>query len=150
MGREIERKFLVKRELLDLSAFPSQHIDQGYLSDDPVVRIRIIHDISGDKDPSAKLTIKGSGTLSREEFEYDVPVRDALSIMLLCEHRLTKRRYFVHDGWIVDVFPRLGLIMAEIELKSEHEDFDRPDWLGLEVTEDTQYANVNLAKKQQV
>jgi CYTH domain-containing protein len=149
MGVEIERKFLVTRELWrprnDGVAFR-----QGYLSraEDRVVRVRIAGG-------AAFLTIKGrTSNVTRSEFEYPIPVEDA-QIMLdrLCERPLIeKTRYeevFGGHIWTVDVFlgENDGLIIAEIELGSEEESFDRPGWLGREVSGDPRYFNSELSKR---
>ena len=149
MGVEIERKFLVTRELWrprnDGVAFR-----QGYLSrvEDRVVRVRIAGG-------AAFLTIKGrTSNVTRSEFEYPIPVEDA-EIMLdrLCERPLIeKTRYEEVCGghiWTVDVFQgeNDGLIIAEIELGSEEEPFDRPGWLGREVSGDPRYFNSELSKR---
>lgn len=148
MAKEIERKFLVKT-----AAWKPQnegiHFKQGYLNTqkERVVRVRI----EGDK---AKLTIKGVTTgVTRSEFEYVIPVEDA-SLLLdnLCEKPLIdKHRHAeVHGGktWEIDVFhgDNEGLVVAEIELKSETETFVRPDWAGEEVSSDPRYFNSNLLK----
>ena len=148
MGIEIERKYLVKKELLPQSA--SQYrIEQGYLSDDPerLVRVRI----SGS---TAFLTIKGKGTgLARPEFEYSIPVDDAIELMQLAIYppiQKIRHIYFEHGKkWEVDVFSGAneGLIMAEIELESEVEDFILPDWIGEEVSGDCRYFNYELSKQ---
>lgn len=149
MGVEIERKFLVQRELWrprnDGVAYR-----QGYLSraEDRIVRVRIAG-------RAAFLTIKGrTSSISRSEFEYPIPVGDA-EIMLdrLCERPLIeKTRYEETCGghiWTVDVFQgeNDGLILAEIELGSEEEPFDRPGWLGREVSDDPRYFNSELSKR---
>ena len=123
---------------------------QGYLSEDPdrTVRARI----AGDK---GFLTIKGkSQGASRLEFEYEIPTNDARQLLELLAYKplIEKTRYLHKVGqhtWEVDVFARenQGLVVAEIELKSEAEAFDLPPWAGLEVTEDHRYKNSNLAKK---
>jgi adenylate cyclase len=105
----------------------------------------------GDK---AFLTIKsGTTTLSRDEFEYEIPVEDALAMMHSMELKtLTKTRYEIElnqHKWEVDVFEGKleGLIIAEIELRSEDEYFDKPTWLGEEVTFDSNYLNANLINR---
>ena len=148
MANEIERKFLV-----NLEAWKPQdagtHYKQGYLSTqkERVVRVRI-------EGNQAKLTIKGVTTgVTRAEFEYAIPVEDA-AILLdnLCEQPLIdKHRYKeVHGGktWEIDVFHGLnqGLVVAEIELKSESESFDLPAWAVKEVSSDARYYNSNLLK----
>jgi adenylate cyclase len=148
LAKEIERKFLVKT-----AAWKPQgegvHFKQGYLNTqkERVVRVRI----EGSK---AKLTIKGVTTgVTRSEFEYVIPVEDA-AILLdnLCEKPLIdKHRHTeVHGGktWEIDVFhgDNGGLVVAEIELKSEAETFAKPDWAGEEVSSDPRYFNSNLLK----
>lgn len=146
MSIEIERKFLVD----STKWIPSGHgtrLIQAYLSfyPSPTVRVRI----GGDK---AFLTIKGrSETIARPEFEYEVPVEDAREMLKLAvSNPVEKTRYKVlHEGfiWDVDVFSgkNKGLILAEIELKSERQVFLRPDWLDKEVTGDLRYYNSFLA-----
>lgn len=147
MSREIERKFLLKsdtwRELADGVTYR-----QGYLSAIPerTVRVRI----AGDK---AFLTVKG-GTVknSRLEFEYSVPAADAEQMLALCEGPLVeKTRYEIpHAGktWQVDEYSgdNRGLVTAEVELISETEEVDIPEWIGAEVSGDPRYYNSNLAK----
>jgi adenylate cyclase len=149
MGVEIERKFLVTRELWR-PRNGGVAFRQGYLSrvEDRVVRVRVAGG-------AAFLTIKGrTSNVTRSEFEYPIPVEDA-EIMLdrLCERPLIeKTRYeevFGGHIWTVDVFlgENDGLIIAEIELGSEDETFDRPGWLGREVSGDPRYFNSELSKR---
>ena len=146
MGREIERKFLVKgftwREV------KGAMIRQGYLNSakERNVRVRIIED-------KAYLTIKGIAVgASRLEFEYEVPLKDAAELLEICEKPLIeKRRYRVLEGgliWEVDEFfgENEGLIVAEVELESEDQAFHKPDWIGEEVTGDPRYFNSNLIR----
>ena len=146
MGKEIERKFLVKgftwREV------KGAMIRQGYLNSakERNVRVRIIED-------KAYLTIKGIAVgASRLEFEYEVPHKDAAELLEICEKPLIeKRRYRVLEGgfiWEVDEFfgENEGLFVAEVELESEDQTFHKPDWVGEEVTEDPRYFNSNLIK----
>jgi adenylate cyclase len=149
MALEIERKFLVDRDQWrprnDGVAFR-----QGYLSrvEDRVVRVRVAGG-------AAFLTIKGrSSGVTRFEFEYPIPVEDAEALLdRLCERPLIeKTRYeevFGGHIWTVDVFQgeNDGLILAEIELSSEAESFDRPPWLGREVSDDPRYFNSELSKR---
>jgi CYTH domain-containing protein len=144
---EIERKFLVEGEPWR-SAERSTVIRQNYLSTIKDVSIRLR--LRGEK---ATLTIKGEreGAV-REEFEYAIPAADAETLLGLCPYpEIEKRRYeIVHEGhiWEVDVFSgRLqGLVLAEIELRSEDESFRRPTWLGVEVTADPRFRNSRLVQ----
>ena len=145
MSKEIERKFLVDHEQLQkvYSTMPTGiHLDQGYLSLDPVVRIRSYGS-------QGRLTIKGPGLIERDEFEYPVPFLDTAGLLKLCKHRLTKIRYELTYGkhtWEVDEFlgPLKGLWLAEIELEHVAERFDQPTWLRDEVTNDPRYQNSSL------
>ena len=148
MGKEIERKFVINRA--DWTPQDGGiHFKQGYLNSqkERVVRVRIEGDI-------AKLTIKGpTKGVTRSEFEYSIPVDDA-SLLLdnLCEQPLIDkhRHKEVHFGktWEIDVFHGLneGLVVAELELASEDEAFERPIWVLDEVSSDPRYFNSNLLK----
>lgn len=140
MGVEIERKFLVHADKLP----PLQNgslLSQGYLSDDPAVRVRVVDN------SCAYLTVKGPGLLERAEFEYKIPVEDGLAMLTLAHYSLSKVRFRV-GPWEIDRFrgPLEGLILAEIELPSAEASFDRPDWLDREVTTDPQFSNLSLAR----
>jgi adenylate cyclase len=147
MAKEIERKFLLKHK-----TWPRDNVmkyKQGYLSSvkERTVRVRI----AGDK---GWLTIKGSSVgASRMEFEYEIPLQDAGMLLEICEKPLIeKNRYtVVHNGfsWEVDEFfgENQGLMIAEIELESEDQEFTKPDWIGEEVTDDPRYYNASLIKK---
>ena len=147
MGTEIERKFLVASGDWHDVAVNSSEIRQGFLNTDPerTVRVRLT-------DGDAELTIKGITVgAQRAEYEYPIPPADAAEMLDgLCQHALIeKTRYRVpHAGhtWEVDVFygANAGLVVAEIELGSVDEAFERPDWLGVEVTGDPRYYNANL------
>lgn len=148
MGKEIERKFLVKDFSFKEDAFRSDFIKQGYISVLPEksVRIRI-------KNKQAFLTIKGKTTgFTRAEFEYEIPLHDAQQMLeMFCDTIIDKERFFIkHDEftWEVDVFygDNEGLVLAEIELNSEKTSFETPDWAGKEVTGDVKYYNANLIK----
>ncbi len=148
MGVEIERKFLINEKKLP-TLKNGYDIKQGYIQtvDQTTVRIRI-------RDKEAFLTIKGkSQGASRLEFEYPIPLNDAEEMLTnLCHaSRVEKTRYLVeHEGhtWEVDIFEgsNKGLIIAEIELKSEEEIFSLPEWVSEEVTQDERYFNVNLVE----
>lgn len=146
MAFEIERKFLVDTTKWSPVGRGTKLV-QAYLglNPNPTVRIRI----AGEK---AFLTIKGrSQTISRPEFEYEVPVDDAQEMLKLAiSNPVEKTRYeIIHEGclWEVDVFSGMntGLVMAEIELESENQDFARPDWLLEEVSDDGRYYNSYLS-----
>ncbi len=147
---EIERKFLVKSDDFKEQAFAKNNIAQGYLSSVPerTVRVRI-------KGEKAYLTIKGighQGGMSRFEWENQIPLDEAAELLKLCEKgKIEKTRYEIKSGnhiYEVDEFygENEGLIMAEIELQSETENFEKPDWLGEEVTNDERYYNAYLSK----
>ena len=146
---EIERKFLVTSEEFKTDAFTQNRIKQGYLSSVPerTVRVRI-------KGEKGFLTIKGISSesgLSRFEWEKEIPVSEAENLLLLCETGvIDKTRFEVKSGkHIIEVDEfygeNEGLIMAEIELNSETESFEKPIWLGEEVTQDKRYYNSYLS-----
>lgn len=146
MALEIERKFLVKGDGWRKGA-PTL-FRQGYLNLDKnrTVRIRIF----GDK---AVLTVKGpTEGLTRSEFEYEVPVDDAAEMLKLCEGGvIEKNRWLFPHGehvWEIDEFlgENKGLVVAEIELTSEGETFEKPDWVGEEVSHDPRYFNSYLSE----
>ena len=146
MGVEIERKFLVAGDGWLKEGQPVL-LRQGYLSSHPerVVRVRI----EGDR---AVMTIKSKSVgVSRGEWEYPLPLGDAAEFLdRLCEQPIIEkyRRRIPHAGfvWEVDEFlgVNAGLVVAEIELHSEDTVFDKPDWVGEEVTHDKRYLNSNL------
>jgi len=147
---EIERKFLVKSDQFKTQVFTQNKIAQGYLSSLPerTVRVRI-------KGERGFLTIKGigyHGGMSRFEWENEIPLDEAQELLKLCEKgKIEKTRFEIKSGnHIIEVDEfygeNEGLVMAEIELKSETESFDRPDWLGEEVTNDERYYNAYLSK----
>lgn len=146
---EIERKFLVTSDTFKEESFSQNCIKQGYLSSIPerTVRIRV----KGDK---AYITIKGVSNetgMSRFEWEKEIPVVEAEKLLLLCEKGvIDKTRFEVKIGshtYEVDEFygENKGLVIAEIELQSESENFEKPNWLGKEVTNDNRYYNSNLS-----
>ncbi len=149
MAQEIEKKFLVNGDFKP-SAFRATRITQGYLSSVPerTVRVRI----KGDK---GYITIKGignAGGASRFEWEKEIPVEDVRALLEICEPGvIDKTRYLVKAGthiFEVDEFygDNEGLTVAEVELSDENESFDRPFWLGEEVTGDAKYYNSMLTK----
>jgi CYTH domain-containing protein len=148
MSTEIERKYLVKGDGWRALA-EGVHYRQGYLNSakERTVRVRS----TGDK---AYLTVKGLTVgATRSEYEYEIPVADGNAMLdTLAEHPvLEKKRYRIpHGGFIIEVDEFLGenagLVVAEVELKSEGQTFDKPAWLGKEVTGDPKYYNANLIK----
>ena len=147
---EIERKFLVTSTDFIKESNTQNRIVQGYLSSVPerTVRVRI----KGDK---GFLTIKGKSStsgMSRLEWEKEITVEEAAQLIPLCEAGvIDKVRYEIPIGkhvYEVDVFTgeNQGLILAEIELQSETESFDKPNWLGIEVTNDSRYYNAFLSQ----
>lgn len=150
MANEIERKFLVSGDFRPFVKKQTR-IVQGYLSSVPerTVRIRI----KGDK---GFITVKGIGNASgasRYEWEKEIPLQETEELLKICEPGvIDKVRYLVTAGphtFEVDEFAgeNKGLIVAEVELASETETFERPSWLGTEVTGDTRYYNSMLMKK---
>jgi len=149
MAQEIERKFLVKGDFKPF-AYKSSRVIQGYLCSVPerAVRVRV-------KGEKGFLTIKGMGNkegTSRYEWEREIPVSEAEELLKICEPGvIDKTRFLVKQGdhtFEVDEFygENEGLVVAEIELKSETDVFEKPEWLGEEVTGDVRYYNVMLMK----
>ncbi|MBF0202988.1 MAG: CYTH domain-containing protein [Desulfamplus sp.] len=154
MGIEIERKFLVKDNSWLTSDIKCMSIKQGYLSrevqsaisNQSIVRIRV----AGQK---GFITIKGKTfNLSRLEYEYEIPVNDALEMLQLCKNPLIEKvRYkidFMGFEWCIDKFEgdNEGLLIAEIELETEEQEFKKPSWAGKEVSDDPRYFNSNLSE----
>lgn len=142
MGTEIERKFLVRAERLPADLPEPDELEQGYLSTEPTVRVRLVSRPDGTR--HAELTIKGPGLLTRAEFNYPLPAADAEALLRLCGRSLRKRRRRL-GRWELDHFRDRELWLAEIELSDEREAFERPPWLGAEVTDDPAYSNSRLA-----
>lgn len=149
MACEIERKFLVKGEYKS-RAYAQSRIVQGYICSarGRTVRVRI-------RDAKGYLTIKGAADaagLSRYEWEKEIPLAEAQELMKLCEPGvIDKTRYLVRCGkhvFEVDEFygDNEGLVVAEVELASADEDFEKPDFIGREVTGDVRYYNSQLMK----
>jgi CYTH domain-containing protein len=146
---EIERKFLVVSNDFINETFTKKRIVQAYLNSNPerTVRIRI-------KENKGFLTIKGKGNstgTTRMEWETEIPLQDAEKLLTICENSIIdKTRHEVMVGkhmYEVDVFvgDNMGLIIAEIELQSEDEAFEKPSWLGKEVTNDERFYNAYLS-----
>ena len=150
MAQEIERKFLVKSDAFKKESVHKMRITQGYLSSVPerTVRVRI-------KGDQGFITIKGIGNASgasRYEWEKEIPVEEVNELLKICEPGvIDKTRFNVKSGdhtFEVDEFygDNDGLVVAEIELSSEEEDFKKPEWVGKEVTGDVKYFNSMLMK----
>ena len=156
MGIEIERKFLVTDERWRDGVLKSVRMAQGYINDmaalrearqNASVRVRIAGD-------AAFLNLKSREPgHTRQEFDYPIPVADAEALLALCVGgRIDKVRHYVgHAGhtWEVDEFAgeNAGLVVAELELDSAVEVFERPAWLGREVTDETRWYNLALAER---
>lgn len=149
-GLEIERKFLVKGDDYKRQAYSKSRIRQGYICSGHgrTVRVRL-------RDDRGYLTIKGPSNedgISRYEFEKEITFAEAVQLMRLCEPgQIDKTRYLVKSGshtFEVDEFygDNEGLVMAEVELQSEDEPFEKPDFIGQEVTGDRRYYNAHLVK----
>lgn len=149
MGTEIERKFLVRSQSWRSSSSQPASLRQGYLAGGGVglaeIRVR-------QSEQKSYLTIKSKGGLVRSEFEYEIPSEDAEFILnnLCGKAVITKRRYEVmHNGivWSVDEFldRHSGLYLAEVELSSPDQAIELPEWVGPEVTSDSNYRNATLA-----
>ncbi len=147
---EIERKFLVKSDAFKTEAISKKRIVQGYLNTNPerAVRVRIKGDVGF-------ITVKGisnASGMSRFEWEKEIPVTEAEQLLSICEAGvISKTRYNVNVGnyiFEVDEFDgdNQGLLLAEVELQSETDEFEKPIWLADEVTGDTKYYNSQLSK----
>ena len=147
MGKEIERKFLIRELPADINEYPCHELEQGYLNTDPVVRVR-------KEDDKYYLTYKGKGFLEREE--YNLPLNEESYHHLVEKadgHLITKRRYLIpyeHYTIELDVFEGFlkGRILAEVEFPSVDEAtaFVAPDWFAEDVTGDPKYSNSNMSK----
>ncbi len=149
MGIEIERKFLLASDAWRAQVERSMEMKQGYLSRDAQssVRVRVCEE-------RAWLGIKSTRDgIHRLEYEYEIPLDEAEEMLRLVAHRplIHKTRHIVRHGghrWEIDEFhgDNAGLVVAEVELGDRDEVFERPEWLGREVSTDARYYNSNLAK----
>lgn len=149
MAQEIERKFLVKDDSWKALAKSSSIIRQGYLSSNAKATVRV----RTWDDQRAAITLKGpTKGASRAEYEYEIPVADAFELLEMAKpHIIEKSRHIVPFGgltWEIDVFEGRydGLIIAEVELDSEDQAVELPDWVGDEVTHDDRYYNASLSR----
>jgi adenylate cyclase len=147
MPIEIERKFLVRSEAWRTQAERGERLVQGYLANTPFSSIRVR--MAGEQ---AWLNIKQAVLgVRRAEYDYRIPVSDAQELLTLCEgHLIEKTRYHVRCAgqlWEVDVFggDNEGLTTGEIELQSVDQPFERPAWLGADISDDARYYNNMLS-----
>ena len=149
MGIEIERRFLVENEDWKSKILFSEHFTQGYLNtslDEWTIRVRIINN------NKAFITLKSSfNGLVNNEFEYSIPIKDAIELLNLSKYKIMKTRYQLKlnkKNWVVDSFEGLNfsLKIAEIELTSESESIKIPLWCGQEITGIKSLSNASLAK----
>ena len=149
MGIEIERRFLVKSDEWKSKVILTQDIRQAYLNssvDEWSTRIRIINN------NTAYITLKSSlNGLVNNEFEYSIPIKDAIELIKLSKYKIIKTRYQLkinNKTWVVDLFDgsNFSLKIAEIELKSESEEIQVPSWCGKEITGLKLLSNASLAK----
>jgi adenylate cyclase len=149
MALEIELRFRVSSDAWRASVARSTQITQGYLAitKDSVIRVRV-------RDEKGYVTIKSrDGGLSRQEFEYAIPLDDARSLLKLCGQRILKkiRHEVTYAGycWEIDEYlpPLEDLIIAEVEMQSESEDPPRPPWIGDDITQDGSFSNAALAQR---
>jgi len=154
MAREIERKFLVKNQDWKAASYKQTHFAQGYLNDisqrgaKSSVRVRI-------EGEQANMNIKSLEIgLSRDEYEFSIPLEDAKKMLatLMVGPVIEKIRYLVKVGkhtWEVDEFlgDNQGLVVAEVEIASEDEKVEIPNWAGREVTEEVRFYNISLSKR---
>jgi CYTH domain-containing protein len=142
VGREIERKFLVTSDAWRAHTSERHRLTQGYLLAERHRSVRVR--IDGTR---AFLTIKGAiSAVERREFEYEIPVGDAVELLAMCEEPLIEKTRHLVGRFEIDEFHggNSGLVVAEIELEAPDEPFSRPAWLGAEVTDDPRYLNANL------
>lgn len=146
MQKEIERRFLVNEIHIALSDVKSvQNIIQGYISEAPLIRVRYSRD-------NSELTVKGKKTgITCDEFNMRITDHEALELLNKCNTKLYKTRYTLdcnNKEWVIDVFIKdhEGLIIAEVELESETEAIELPKWVGLEISTNPKYSNINLSK----
>ncbi|MDB9741228.1 CYTH domain-containing protein [Akkermansiaceae bacterium] len=148
MAKEIEHKFLVRSDDWKATSTEGKIYRQAYMASNPTVRIRIVDETTGIL--TLKTKIVG---ITREEFEYEVPLEDAQVMMasFTSGEIVEKRRHLCVVGgktWEIDVFSgsNEGLIVAELELQSEDEPFELPEWVGECVTGDSRYSNSSLSQ----
>jgi len=149
VGIEIERRFLVRSGALPARLPHGARLLQGYLGFAPLVRVRTVRPLRNGKD-RAYLTVKGTGTRIRAEFEYPIPLRDATALLALCGSMTIQKVRRRIGPWELDCYEgrHAGLWLAEIELSRPDQPLPDPlpDWIGPEVTDDPRYTNSRLAR----
>ena len=149
MGIEIERRFLVENEVWKSQVILTEDFSQAYLNsniDKWSTRVRTIDN------KKAYLTLKSSiNGLMNYEFEYSIPIKDAMQLIKLSKYKITKTRYHLkinHKNWVIDLFygSNSSLKIAEIELNDESEEIQVPSWCGQEITGIKSLSNASLAK----
>ena len=149
MAIEIERRFLVKNEDWKSQIVLSKDFSQAYLNssiDEWATRLRVIDNKKG------YITLKSSlSRLINYEYEYSIPIKDAIELIRLSKYKITKTRYHLKintKNWVVDLFDgaNSSLQIAEIELNSEFEEIQVPSWCGQEITGIKSLSNASLAK----
>lgn len=147
MPKEIERKYRLKNDDWKAQISAQKHIQQAYLNtaSERTVRVRV-------QNQEGRLTIKGKSVgITRAEYEYAIPYEEALELLQLCEQApIIKTRFivlFAGAKWEIDIFEgqNVGLEIAEVELQSEDQAIQLPDWIGEEITQDKRYSNSNLS-----
>ena len=150
MGIEIERRFLVKNDDWKSYIILSEDFSQAYLNssqDEWSTRVRVINN------KKAYITLKSSlNGLTNYEFEYSIPLKDAIELIKLSKYKITKTRYQLkvkNKNWVVDIFDgsNFPLKIAEIELNDESEGIQVPSWCGKEITGIKSLSNASLAKE---
>lgn len=151
MSKEIERRFIVSSNKWKKFIIDKWEVQQGYLSksDKHNVRVRIKKSSTASK---GYITVKGKPVgCTRDEFEYEIPIADAQELMVLCESKVKKTRYYLQLDkkceWIVDVFKGInkGLVLSEVEFAYEGQKVTIPNWIGREVTHDRRYTSSYLS-----
>ena len=149
MGIEIERRFLVENQNWKSQVIISEDVNQAYFNssvDEWATRVRIIDN------KKAYITLKSSlNGLINHEYEYSIPIKDAIELIRLSKYKITKTRYQLKintKNWVVDLFDgaNSSLQIAEIELNSEFEEIQVPSWCGQEITGIKSLSNASLAK----
>ena len=146
MAKEIERKFLLTGSVPVPTKFDKLNIKQAYLTAEKgkQIRVRVVNNKIG------WLCVKYTENLIRDEFEYEIPLKDAKTMFEKSQLKVEKKRIsFTNKGhYDIDTYPN-GLVVVEVEFKSEAQmnKWVKPNWLGEEITGNPKYSNITLAKK---